>query len=233
MNYEEYQIETWKKMKKDFVSFFQIYQSDISKIYDQVCQLQYIHLQPVIYTLAKIKKIIELCNYLEDQKKSGEDTDKLKIFLLTSHSEIAARLITNKNRSSKDLINSFFNLIKKESQLDSLIRGRVKEPFLILSAADTLYAIRNEYAHQGNFTSNVFQHENMAIHINIPSICSSKIKETDDKTTIINVECKIAYRKFLELYCRALQKLLTKYYKQKTAPSSVATNPTIIKLSTT
>lgn len=212
-------------MKEDFVSFFQKYKSDTAEIYDKLCQLQYEDLQPAIYTLAKVKKIIELCNYLEEQKTSGEDTDKLKIFLLTSHSEIAARLITEEDQSSKDLVNKYFKSIKKESKLDTLIRGRVKNPHLILLAADTLYAISNEYAHQGNFTGNVFQHESSRAAL--ISSCSSKIYETDIKPKDIAVEYKVTYKKFLELYCKALQNLLSMYYEQKNSAYTPPIHPPI------
>jgi len=212
---EKTQIDGWKKRKEDFVKFFQKYKADISKIYDQLLSLEYNDMQPAIYTLAKIKRIIELCNYLEEQQRTkNDDNDKFKIFLLTSHSEIAARLIAKPNRSSQALVNKFFKSVKKKENLNNLIKG-IYNAASELQAADTLYAIRNEYAHQGNFTGKIFQPADEDDDYTNCMYCLSKINETDEKVMHISIEFTIKYEKFLEIYCKALQNLLSEYIKIK------------------
>lgn len=188
-------------MKNDFVSFYNKYGVDISTTYDEILKLGYDKIQSAIYTIAKIKKIIELCNYLEEkQKNNNDDNDKLKIFLLVSHGEIAARLIINGKATSKELVEEFCG-----KKFDYLISGDYGS-CQTLSPPNTLSAIRNEYVHHGDFTEKIFKKSSQGF----PGIssCSSEIK---GKVEHISIDFNICYVDFIKKYCECLKDILLKY----------------------
>lgn len=199
--WEQRQIAGWKSNKKDVVSFFNQFEVETNTIYEHITNIDYNRMQIICYLLSKIKKVIKICEFLDNlEKNDHEDVDVIKIFLLISHAEITMRNFGEKETKLK-LVKKFFEPINSD------LKCRIKPTSLtimknpsIVDFIDVLYKIRCQYAHEGEYIGRIFKENKDDKYSNIFPF---KDNMKQDKDWFFG-ECGITYLEFLKLYIQAL-----------------------------
>lgn len=159
-------LALWREDTPRIEEFFRRFGVEINQLYKKLFDLDYDYIQPIIYLIGKIEKVMEVCDFLDTLAKNNhDDVDKIKIFQLISHAEIAINTFSTKTASMNkgDLVDSFFEPVKDKLQyslqLSSDDTNKLSKIKQQVTPSRILYKLRNEYAHQGNFTGKVFKSE--------------------------------------------------------------------------
>lgn len=214
--WENAQMEGWKNNAAVVQDFFNRFSIDIKETYIKLCKLLYNKQQPVMYLFGKIEKMIAICDFLDTLATNNHaDVDKIKIFQLISHSEIIMNNLGLHSTDTKkvDLIVSFFEPVKDKLQHGLRLAiehtNSLTENHQDASSARILFKLRNEYAHQGNFTGKVFLSGTMEDRV----YNSFSFDWDMPKTKPVNV-CAITnltYNNFLNIYFFAFKIHLESY----------------------
>ena len=212
---EKNQIDLWKSETEDVKNFFSRFDIDIKHSYKKLFSLNYDKVQSVIYLIGKIQKVMAVCDFLDDLAKQKQDVDKIKIFYLISHTEIAMNTFSHGGNKA-DLVKKYFNPVmdKLECSLRLSIesQGLVSTEKIGSSADVILYKLRNEYVHQGNFTGKIFHSES---EDNKAYKLFTFDWDLQGKGNTINVtgETKLTYNQFLNIYFFAFRYHLENFVK--------------------
>ena len=206
------QIAGWINDKEEVVLFFKRFGIEFDDIYNRILLLKYEQLRTVCFLLSKIRKIIDICDFLDQKAKLCKwDVDVMKIYLLISHAEIAMRDFGGRDENKK-LVENFFNPVVKESKLNYKIRlslgGFPMDNKRSLIGTQILYKMRCEYVHEGNYTGKIFRSEyDEDFSFNIFTFKC-------DRLEILCGECNFTYEQFLVVYIRALMENIKLYIKK-------------------
>ncbi|MFA5158588.1 MAG: hypothetical protein WC451_05400 [Patescibacteria group bacterium] len=164
--WEEAHLNMWQADLPRIQLFFKRFGIEIEAVYHSLFSLDYDYIQPVIYLIGKIEKIMEVCDFLDTLAKNNhDDVDKIKIFQLVSHAEIAINTFSANTASMNkgDLVDAFFEPVKDKLQYtlqlsidDTKKLSKINQQ---ITSSRILYKLRNEYAHQGNFIGKIFKLE--------------------------------------------------------------------------
>jgi len=213
INWNRMQKEYWasEKEKKSVLAFFKRFnQENFEGIYNKIISLKnHDDAREIFYLIAKIIRIIEICDFLDKEKaEKNHDIDEIKIYLLISHSEIAARLVSSGDGAS--LVKKFFQSEKTELnyKIHASYEEKDKEGKLIkkiLDASYFLYLVRCDYTHNGNFTGNIFR----------TGDCGKfYVFDATEIGKNISVEFNLSYNDFMNVYVKALVEIIEKYLKK-------------------
>ncbi len=162
--WEQNHLTLWQDDSSRIEEFFKRFGVEMSQSYNNLFNLDYDFIQPAIYLIGKIEKVIEVCDFLNSLAKNNhDDVDKIKIFYLVSHAEIIINTFTanSAGMNKSDLVDSFFEPVKDKLQytlqLTSEDTNKLSKMNQQITPSRILYKLRNEYAHQGNFTGKIFK----------------------------------------------------------------------------
>lgn len=192
--WEESQMENWKKDMPEIIKFFKRFNMDIEDTYKHVLTIDYKRTQAICYLLSKIDKAIKICDFLDTLK--DEDVDVIKIYILTSHAEIASRSLGEEG-SGIELVKKFFEAVESKLQYKLKATLETIEELGDMNFADVLYKIRCEYTHEGNYTGKIFK--NLGDDIDIKMIFRFRVDGKD-----VFGETNLTYQQFINIYMRAL-----------------------------
>ena len=204
-------MQYWRDDAQRVQDFFMRFGVSISDEYSGILSVGYDKSQVAVYLIAKIEKAIAICDFLDSlASENNEDVDKIKIFHLISHAEIAMNTFS-KNGSGAELIDQFFKPVDDKLQytlrlvFNPKVMKKLSDLNHNISASRVLYKMRCEYAHQGNFTGKVF----------LPD--ESKSKDGDWYSFCfdwdirgqcpmqVSAQTKLTYTEFLTIYFSALK----------------------------
>lgn len=210
------QLTGWQGDVSRVENFFRRFNIEIRDIYNNIFTLDYDRIQSVMYLIGKIEKMVAICDFLDTLAENNKaDVDKIKIFQLVSHSEIAMNTFNTSptNITKGCLIDKFFEPVKDRLQYtlrlsidDTNSLSKIKQ---ITSASRILYKLRNEYAHQGNYTSKVFKSN--VVSKNTYNCFSFDWDLGKGQTVFVDAETNLTYYEFLDIYFSALKKHLENY----------------------
>src|SRR3989344_2274904 len=194
--WEKMQIANWKCDEEKIVTFFKRFDLDIRDVFKQITGIDYKRMQTVCYLLSKIDKAIKICDFLDTlEKNSLEDVDIIKIYILTSHAEIASRSLCGKE-TKLDLVRRFFKPVESNLENRIIMADISLDRTLDMNFAYILYKIRCEYTHEGNYIGRLFKR-------NEDGASSLLFCFNDDSKKLCGI-CGITYQEFLKIYMRAL-----------------------------
>lgn len=195
--WQERQITDWKNDKGEIVKFFSRFDLDITDIYDHITSLDYDKMQVICYLLSKVRKAIQICDFLDTlEKKEHADVDVIKIYLLISHAEIAMNNFEIEDRKI-EMVKKFFDPAIDKYGLNYKIRislGSIEDTGS-MSSPEILYKIRCEYTHEGNYTGKIFKKPG--------DDCQNLFRFKSDNKDI-HGECNLTYQEFLNIFMDAL-----------------------------
>ncbi len=190
-------MNNWRKDKKEISNFFLRFEVNTDGLYDHIVSLVYEKQQVIFYLFAKIRKVVKICDFLDSLKKdNNEDVDAIKVFFLVCHAEIAMSNLGKKG-SKVDLVEEFFKPAENRYRLKYKIRPALGSGKEEKSHAWVLSAIRNEYAHTGEYTGLFFRSPNSD-----PK--SYNAFGVYDRGKYVSVECQMTYKEFIATYMDAL-----------------------------
>lgn len=199
--WQEHQIAGWKNDKNEIVKFFNRFDLDVTNIYDHITSLDYDKMQIICYLLSKIRKAIQICDFLDIlKKKEHADVDVIKIYLLISHAEIAMNNFQIEDRKI-EMVKKFFNPVIDKYGLNYKIKislgntEDVMEDMGGMLASEILYKIRCEYTHEGNYTGKIFKDPG--------DDCSNQLRFKSNDKDVFG-ECSLTYQEFLNIFMDAL-----------------------------
>lgn len=199
-----------------YKTFFARFDIDISLSYGTILKMEYGRLQPIAYLFAKIERMIAVCDFLGQlAQEQHADVDKSKIFQLISHAEIAMNtLFPVTNLGKNEIVKKYFEPVK--SQLEYTFRLSIEDTNKLskkgqdTSAANILYKLRNEYAHQGDFTGRIFSKENGEDGIYTGFGFGWDYRKGNELIPV-NGETNLTYSHFLNIYFSAFEAHLKTY----------------------
>lgn len=199
--WQERQITGWKDDKNEIVKFFSRFDLDFTDIYDHITSLDYDKMQVICYLLSKVKKAIQICDFLDGlKKKEHADVDVIKIYLLISHAEIAMNNF--KIEGTKiEMVKKFFDPVVDKCGLNYKIKispgntEDVMEDVRGMLAPEILYKIRCEYTHEGNYTGKIFKDPG--------DDCPNQLRFRSNDKDVFG-ECNLTYQEFLNIFMDAL-----------------------------
>lgn len=215
--WEQAQLMHWRSEANDVTYFFSDFGIDFKSVHEQLFDLHYDDIQPVMYLFGKIQKAIGICTYLDGQaQKNNEDVDKIKLFQLTSHAEIAMKVLNEADTTNQKRIEGFFEPIV--SKLQYRLRLSIDDVSTLsklnedISASSILYKLRCEYVHQGDYLGNVFRIPSSDKRVYISSSFKWDLKKSKTKKPLqVFMETNLAYNEFMQLYLEALKEHISKY----------------------
>lgn len=215
--WEQAQLARWRSDVDGITNFFAEYGVDFKATYEQLLDLTYDDIQPVRYLLGKMQKAIGVCKYLDDlAQKNGEDVDKIKLFQLISHAEIAMKVLDGVSSTNNKRVDEYFEPVA--SKLRYRLRLGIADTNALsklgedTSAPSILYKLRCEYAHQGNYLGSLFRTPS-----SVKGVYKLSSFEWDLKTAKsrelrrVSMETNLTYDEFMHLYFVALKEHVCRY----------------------
>ena len=213
--WEESQISSWKCDMESIVLFFSCFAVNVKDVYKRFFSLTYDDMQPIIYLVGKIQKVMAVCGFLDDLAKQGQDIDKIKVFYLISHAEIAMNTFPHHGKNKADLVKEYFlpviSSLKYSFRLSSKSQKLVSGEKNGSSADSILYKLRNEYAHQGDFTGRVFRQDSGSDKTTYHRFDFDWDLQGKGKMVRACGETNLTYRQFLNIYFSAFKSRLEEY----------------------
>lgn len=218
--WEDAQLAGWQEDNEDLKNFLLRFGVEIDCIALGLFNLPYDDIQPVMYLIAKIRKVMLICDFLDTLTKDhNEDVDKIKIFYLISHAEIAMNTLGDASRNKAEKVDNFF--ASAIERLRYLLHLTIDDNTWLISQGENtspsriLYKFRCEYAHQGNFTQKVFKRADAEDYLyNSFSLYWDLPKNSTQK--LVCGETKLTYEQFLNIYFYALKEHLVSYILYRT-----------------
>ncbi len=215
--WEQSQIKVCQDNRNTIISLFSRFSVDFEETYSKLLNLPYGRQQPAMYLLGKIQKMVSICDFLDELKRNhNEDVDKIKIFQLISHAEIVIKTLSS-GKNKAELVSKYFDTVKESIKyrlrLSIQNTNDLSKKQEDTTASGILYKLRNEYAHQGNFTGNVFKRgaENLDLY-NIFMFDWDLPKEK--KIILVSGETNLTCIDFMNIYFTALKNQLEIYIKK-------------------
>jgi len=200
---QQSQIQGWKNDQDEVVTFFERFNLDVRKQYRYLTTIEYDRMQVVCYLLAKIRRAIKICDFLDTLEKDNyEDVDMVKLYLLISHAEITTRSLEQKGKD-QELVEKFFSPVESELKYKIMPSLSTRVANKNVSFAYILYKLRCEYTHEGNFTGKIFK---KISHGSATLLFPFKVN-----TETLYGECELTYKEFLDIYMKALMKHVDTY----------------------
>jgi len=217
--YEQRQLTEWQGAVEEIKSFFLRFGVEIDCQGLGLFDLDYEDIQPAAYLIAKLRKIISICDFLDSRaKEHNEDVDKIKIFHLISHAEIVMNVLCDATRNNAEKVDDFF--VPVDSQLQHSLcltisdNSQLTSQGQVTSSSRILYKLRCEYAHQGNFTGKVFRRDSAEDHVYNYFAFYWDLPGSRTKV-FASAETNLTYYDFLNIYFTAFKNHLAKYISKR------------------
>jgi hypothetical protein len=217
--WEQAQLAHWKSEIEDIARFFNQFGVDFKSTYEKLFELPYDDIQPVIYLLGKMQKMAGICAYLNERaEKHHEDVDKIKLFHLISHAEIAMKVLGGVKSTNAKRVEEYFQPVRLKLCYRLRLSSSISDTHTLnelgedITAPSILYKLRCEYAHQGNYLGRIFRKQ----HSDEKTYCMSSFEwdlkvGKDRELRSVDMETNFTFDEFIQIYFEALREHIDNY----------------------
>lgn len=217
--WETAQLTAWQDGNEESKDFFLRFGVEIDCLVLGVFDLGYDDIQPVAYLIAKLRKMISICDFLDSRAvEHNEDVDKIKIFHLIQLAEVAISDLYGATGNNAVKIDRFFTPVV--SRLQYSLRLAISDTNQLskqdqdTSPSQILYKLRCEYAHQAQFTGKVFKRDSAEEYVYYGFSFDWDLPVTRSQINV-HAETKLTYNEFLNIYFTAFKDHLVGYMTQR------------------
>lgn len=217
---KEHQNNQYCLFKKSWKKYF----PEKDNLGNKIMTLKYDNFYNVNKAFLILEQALQICTFLHEFSKSKppQDTEKIIITTFVSCAEAIYRINKPSERINENLVKGFFKPVKPKikykirGNVDKADKSLCKKCKKIFSAVETLYLIRNDYIHNGNFIGSFFLDDDDNFKKYKRNFGKFYFLEKGNKVKLISArsECCLTYEEFKKIFLEAFIKNIKNYYKK-------------------